>query len=285
MNEVASHSRRKFFQNIACLSVSFTWLSSCVGDEEITKVARVNYEGDLPRSMRRANQVNAWLQVLEDGRIRVLSGKVELGQGIRTAIQQVAAEELDMEMDGVEVHLAETGLTPDEGYTAGSSSVPSSVMSVRYAAATARQKILELASVQLNTPIDDLILINGNVKAKKSRKALSFAEILAGAQIEMEVTTPVKVKSNKAYKYVGKATPRKDIEKMVRGEQVYIHDLRFPGMLHARVLRPPTYKSKLTKVNDLTLAIDVQGVVKTVVNGSFGGVIAEREYQAVKAEH
>ncbi|MCK5443515.1 MAG: molybdopterin-dependent oxidoreductase, partial [Maribacter sp.] len=175
------------------LIVGFPWLSSCLGEEDIGMEGRVDYQGKFPNSLRKANQVNAWLQVLEDGRIRVFSGKVELGQGIRMAIRQVAAEELDMELGQVEVQLAETGLTPDEGYTAGSSSIPNSAMSVRYAAATARQKLLELASEKMNTTVDDLLLYNGKVKAKKSKESLTFAEILEGAQIDMDVTTPVQV--------------------------------------------------------------------------------------------
>ncbi|WP_339791172.1 molybdopterin cofactor-binding domain-containing protein [uncultured Imperialibacter sp.] len=277
-------SRRKFLQQIGYISVGFPLLTSCITEADPSIAARVNYEGGLPGSMQRTKTVNAWLQVLEDGRIRVLSGKVELGQGIRTAIRQVAAEELDMELGMVEVHLAETGLTPDEGYTAGSGSIANSVMSVRYAAATARQKLLELASSKLNTPIEDLLLFNGQVKSKKSKESLNFAEVLDGAQIDMEVTTPVKIKSKADHRYVGKAIPRTDIENMVRGEEVFVQDLRFPGMVHARVLRPAGYKSALVKVDDRGLVAAVPGVIKTVVNGSFVGVITEREYQAIKAE-
>ncbi|WP_339758038.1 xanthine dehydrogenase family protein molybdopterin-binding subunit [Algoriphagus aquimarinus] len=284
MIELSKTSRRKFLRDIGYISVGFPLLSSCFGEQDPVVAARVNYEGDLPGSMRNASKVNAWLHVLEDGRVMVFSGKVELGQGIRTAIRQVAAEELDLELDQVEVHLAETGVTPDEGYTAGSSSVPNSAMSVRYAAATARQKLLELASAKLNIAEKDLILYNGKVKSKKSNQSLNFAEILEGAQIDMEVTKPVPLKIKSGYRYVGKAIPRKDIEKMVRGEEVYIQDLRFPGMVHARVLRPAGYQSKLVKVDDSGLSTAISGIIKTVVNGSFVGVITDREYQAVKAE-
>ena len=284
MTPTSTVSRRKFLENIGCVIIGFPLLGSCLREEDFSMAARVDYLGKLPGSMGKANQVNAWLQVLEDGRVRVLSGKVEFGQGIRTAIRQVAAEELDMELDQVEVHLAETGLTPDEGYTAGSSSVPNSAMSVRYAAATARQKLLELASVKLDTAIEGLVLYNGRVQVKKSKESVTFSELLSGVQIEMEVTTPVPVKSHLGYRYVGKAIPRMDIGKMVRGEQLYIQDLRFPGMVHARVIRPPKYTSQLLKVDAANMASNVAGVIKTLVNGSFVGVIAEREYQAVKAE-
>ncbi|MDI1322685.1 MAG: molybdopterin-dependent oxidoreductase [Algoriphagus sp.] len=284
MFELPKTSRRKFLQKIGYISVGFPLLGMVLGEQDPVMAARENFQGTLPGSLRGANRVNAWLQVLEDGRVMIFSGKVELGQGIRMAICQVAAEELDLELDQVEVHLAETGLTPDEGYTAGSGSVPNSAMSVRYAAATARQKLLELASLKLKTPVKDLIFYNGKVKTKNNNQSLNFAEILEGAQIDLEVTVPIPVKVKSGYRYVGKAIPRKDIEKMVRAEELYIQDLRFPGMLHARVLRPKGYQSKLVKLDESGLSSQVSGVIKTVIKSSFIGVITEREYQAVKAE-
>lgn len=284
MIELPKTSRRKFLQKIGYISVGFPLLGMILDEQDPVIAARENFQGNLPGSLRGANRVNAWLKVLEDGRVMIFSGKVELGQGIRMAICQVAAEELDLELDQVEVHLAETDLTPDEGYTAGSGSVPNSAMSVRYAAAAARQKLMELASLKLKTPVEDLIFYNGKVKTKQGTESLNFAEILDGAQIDMEVKVPVPVKVKSGYRYVGKSIPRKDIEKMVRSEALYIQDLRFPGMLHARVLRPEGYHSKLVKLNEEELASQVSGLIKTVIKGSFIGVITELEYQAVKAE-
>ncbi|MEN2282660.1 molybdopterin cofactor-binding domain-containing protein [Algoriphagus sp. SE2] len=283
MIEFQKTTRRNFLKNIGYISVGFPLLGFSFKEQDPVIASRVPSEGNLPGSMRNAGTVNAWLHVLEDGRVLVFSGKVELGQGIRMAICQVAAEELDLELDQVEVHLAETGLTPDEGYTAGSGSVPNSAMSVRYAAATARKKLLELASKKLNAPESDLILFNGLVKSKNGNQSLNFAELLDGAQIDMEVSTPIPVKVKSGYRYVGKALPRKDIPKMVRAESIYLQDLRFPGMLHARVLRPSGYQSKLLKLDDTGLGSAVSGLIKTVINGSFVGVITEREYEAIKA--
>ncbi|MBN3519767.1 xanthine dehydrogenase family protein molybdopterin-binding subunit [Algoriphagus lutimaris] len=280
--ELPKTTRRKFLRNIGFISVGFPLLSSCFEEQEKAMAKRIDYNGDLPGSMRNASLVNAWLQVLEDGRVLIFSGKVELGQGIRMAICQVAAEELDLDLDQVEVHLAETGVTPDEGYTAGSGSVPNSAMSVRYAAATARKKLLELASSQLNAPIEKLSFSQGNVGYQNQN--LNFAEILGGTQIEMEVSKPVPIKDSSSYQYVGKAIHRKDIPKMVIGEEIYVQDLRFPGMVHARVLRPASYQSFLTSIDLDGLSAEVSGVLKTVVKGNFVGVITEREYQAVKAE-
>ncbi|SMG50568.1 xanthine dehydrogenase family protein molybdopterin-binding subunit [Arenibacter troitsensis] len=277
-------TRRKFLKDLGYISVGFTLLGACTGVEDPIMAARVDYDGKLPGSMGRANTVNAWLEILDDGSIRVLSGKVELGQGIRTAIQQVAAEELDMDLEKVQVQLAETGRTPNEGYTGASASIQNSAMSVRYAAATARQELLGLASKKLNTPIDDLLLYSGIVKSKLDNKSLTFAEILEGVQIEKEVSLPVPIKNKKEHRYVGKAIPRTDIRDMVRGQAIYIQDLRFPGMVHARVVRPPGYTSQLMSIDDTDLRNEVPGVLKTVVKGSIVAVITEREHQAIKAE-
>ena len=281
----SNQSRRKFLKNVGFISVGFSFLGSCVStDEELESAARVAYTGDFPGSLEGAKSVNAWIEVLQDGRVRVLSGKVELGQGIRTAIRQVAAEELDMDLNNVEVKLAETGVTPNEGYTAASASIINSAMSVRYAAATARMELLKIASKKLGLPTKELVLANGVVSAKSNNMSLSFSELLDGVQIETEVNTPVQVKDKSEYKYVGKTVHRNDIEKIVRGEEVYIQDLRFPGMVHARVVRPPNYESKLLSSNKSQLKNSVPGILKVVENGSFLGVIAEEEYQAVKAE-
>tara|TARA_R110002020_G_scaffold149713_3_gene326118 strand:- start:13966 stop:16188 length:2223 start_codon:yes stop_codon:yes gene_type:complete len=284
MTAIPLTTRRKFIKDLGYISVGFTLFGACSGVEDPIMAARLDYDGKLPGSMGRAKTVNAWLEILEDGTIRVLSGKVELGQGIRTAIQQVAAEELDMDLKKVQVHLAETGVTPNEGYTGASASIQNSAMSVRYAAATARQELLLLASKKLNTAVDNLLLYNGLVKSKQNKESLTFAEILDGEQIEKEVMLPIPIKDNREHRFVGKAIPRPDIEEMVRGQSTYIQDLRFPGMVHARVVRPPRYTSQLISLDDTGLKSEVSGIIKTVRKGSFVGVITEREYQAVKAE-
>ena len=277
-------SRRDFLKNMGYLSVGFPLLGFTALPTEKLPGSLLYSPDNPPESLKNFQNVNAWLHVLENGNVRIYSGKVELGQGIRIAIRQVAAEELDMELDQVEVHLAETGVTPDEGYTSGSSSIPNSAMSVRYAAATARQKLIELASEKLNLDTAELIIQSGKVTHKNGGEPLDFAQLLNGSQIDLEVTKPIPVKPKTGRRYVGKAIPRNDIEKMVHGESVYIQDMRFPGMVHARVLRPANYRSQLVDIDINGLSNKVLGVLKTVVNGSFVGVITEKEYQAVKAE-
>lgn len=263
---------------MGCLTIGFPLLhGSLFSDNQVS-------DEFFPRSLREQPKINAWLEILEDGRVRVLTGKMELGQGIRTAIAQVAAEELDMDINKVAVHLAETEITPHEGYTAGSGSIEQSAMSVRYAAASARKKILELAAVKMQTDEKQLSLKNGSVTAFGGNRKMSFAEVLAGNQIEDEVKLPVALKEKSKYRYVGKSIPRSDIEKMVRGEEVYIQDLRLPGMVHARVARPNAYNAALVNIDEKQLRQKVSGILKVVRDGNFLAVVAEEEYQAVKAQ-
>lgn len=271
------HTRRDFIKATGRLTIGFTfgsWLTAGAAWQS----------QELPESLKRNPAINAWLEVLDNGRVRVFTGKLELGQGIRTAIAQVAAEELFLPVSSVEVMLAETGRTPNEGYTAGSGSIEHSAMAVRYAAAAARQKLLELAAVKLRTPVDALHMANGKVSARSGNPALSFAGILEGRQLTDEVRGPVALKPKDQYNVVGKPIHREDIAHMVKGEAVYVQDLRFPGMVHARVVRPPAYSAQLQQVDEQALAAGVPGLLKTVVNGSFLGVIATDEYQAVQAQ-
>ena len=208
---------------------------------------------------------------------------MELGQGIRTAIAQVAAEELNMDMAQVEVWLAETGRTPNEGYTAGSGSIEGSAMSVRNAAALARQKLLELAAQKLNVPVAELTLTKGKIGVKNSDRTLNFAELLDGRQLTDEIHQPVALKPKDKYELVGKAIPRDDITRMVRAEPVYVQDLRFPGMVHARIVRPPVYGARLLQFDAQAVKKKLPDLIKIVADGSFLAVIAADEYQAILA--
>ncbi|QHT70686.1 xanthine dehydrogenase family protein molybdopterin-binding subunit [Rhodocytophaga rosea] len=275
----ASLSRRDFLKGAGCLTIAFPLFGTCWLPETDKSL-----DDTLPGSLKGQPQINAWLEILPEGKIRVLTGKMELGQGIRTAIAQVAAEELDMDIENVEVHLAETGRTPHEGYTAGSGSIENSAMSVRYAAAAARMKLMELAAKKLQAKTEQLELANGSVFVKGGKQKLTFSQILDGAQLKDEVRLPVQLKEKSAYKLVGKAIPRKDIERMVRGQQYYIQDLRFPGMVHGRIIRPSAYEAKLSSFDEKALKQKFPGIIKTVVNGNFLGLIATDEFEAMQAQ-
>lgn len=270
-------TRRKFLQMTGCLAIGFHLKGFSF--EHPSPFAQ-----ELPESLKRNPNINAWIEVLANGKVRIFTGKVELGQGIRTAIAQVAAEELYLPMESVEVVIAETGRTPNEGYTVGSGSIEQSAMVVRFAAAAAKMKLLELASQKLSVPVEQLSIDNGKVNMNTGNHQLTFTDLLGGRQITDEVRLPVTLKPKEDYKLVGKAILRDDIGRMARGEQVYVQDLRFPGMVHARVVRPAAYDAKLLKFNEKEVRQNTEGLLKIVRNGSFLGVIAEDEYQAMQAQ-
>ncbi|MDF9799984.1 nicotinate dehydrogenase subunit B [Catalinimonas alkaloidigena] len=275
-----STSRRNFLKATGCLTIAFPMWTSCglaAGEEGPA------LDNDLPRSISQNPHINAWLQVLEDGTIQVYTGKIELGQGIRTAIGQVAAEELNTNPELIKVHLVETGVTPDEGYTAGSGSIINSAMSVRYAAAAARAKLVEIAAREMGVGAETLEVEDGKI-LHGGKPKMSFAELLKGKQLEGEVKAPVPLKPKKEHQWVGTAFPRQGISRMVRGEEVYIQDLRFPAMVHARSIRPKAYQASLQSFDEEGLKKEINGILKVVNNGSFLGVITEDEYQAVKAQ-
>ena len=193
-----SPSRRDFIKSAGCLTIAFVLGS---GTDLLAGESLVADE--LPESLAKNPRINAWLEVLADGRVRVLTGKTEIGQGIRTAVAQIAAEELNMTMERVEVVLAETGRTPDERYTSGSASIETSGMSVRYAAAAARQQLLGLAAHQLRVKASQLRLTDGMVSTTDGKRQLSFTQLLKGQQLQGEVKLPVQLKAKREYQLVG----------------------------------------------------------------------------------
>ncbi|MGY2132604.1 molybdopterin cofactor-binding domain-containing protein [Hymenobacter sp. HD11105] len=272
-------SRRDFLKSAGCLTIAFV-----LGNGADLLAGESIIEEKLPESLAKNPRINAWLEVLADGRVRVLTGKTEIGQGIRTAVAQLAAEELNLSMDRVEVVLAETDRTPDERYTSGSASIESSGMSIRYAAAAAREQLLALAAQQLNVKASQLRLTDGTISTADGRKKITFTQLLKDQQLKGEVKLPLKLKSKSVYTHVGKAVLRDDIERMVRAQTVYVQDLRFPGMVHARVLRPPSYGGKLARLDTAEMQRQIPGLLKTVIDGSFIGFITTKEYQAKQAQ-
>ena len=269
------NTRRNFIKQMGYVSIGF----SLIGTGCMTEIQARPALEDFPGSVSDPSRINAWLQILGDGQIKVFTGKHELGQGLRIAIQQVAAEELNCEPGLINVSLAETGVTPDEGYTAGSNSIERSAMAVRYAAASAREKLIQLASKNFDVDEDSLSLENGIITT--TDKKITLYDLLKGQQIEEKVGEPKELKGKTVRKWVGKPVPRKDIVDMVQGNPVYVQDLRFSGMVHARVVRPETYTSKLISINESEFDT-MPGFLKMTRIGSFLGVIAEEEYQAIK---
>ncbi len=274
-SHIVKAGRRDFVRQLGTLVVGFPILSWNNPGEVIQDLK-------LPGSLSRHPSLDAWLEILEDNRIRVFTGKIELGQGISTVIRQVAAEELFADIEQVEVVVADTGRTPNEGYTAGSGSVKGSAMSVRYAAAFARKKLCELAAAKLGLSDDQLILQGGVVSHKSSGKQIGISEILNGQQLKTEIELPVDLVSQENYRYVGTDVRHKAMESIVAGKPWFVQDLFFDGMLHARVLRPTTFGQILPDLKPedgkgFPLEVEVRR------HGNLLAFVSEHEYQVVKA--
>ena len=226
--------------------------------------------------------IDSWIRIDANGYVTVLTGKMELGQGIKTALMQMAAEELDVDMKKVRIITADTGQTPNERYTAGSASIESSGQSIRNAAAEARKQLLELAAKKWQVPVSNLTVANGVVTIGATKQSVSYGELLQSKHLEGEVTGKAPLKDPSGYKLVGTAHPREDIVALATGMLSFVHDMRMLEMVHARILRPPVYHAKLLSL-PVEQAQQLPGVLKIVKNGSFVAVVTKQEYHAVKA--
>ncbi len=226
-----------------------------------------------------ANQVDDWLAIEPDGTVKVFSGKVELGTGVKTALAQIVAEELDVPFARVKMVMGETGVTPNEGYTAGSKTIQLGGVALRDAAAEARLALLEMASDRLDAAVDELAVRDGVVSVRHHpMQTITYAELLGGRRFNRAVTGKAPLKRPEEYTVVGQAVLRVDIPYKLTGEPSFIQDLRLPGMLHGRVVRPPSSGATV-------VAIDESSVqdARVVRLGNFVAVVAEREEQAVRA--
>jgi CO/xanthine dehydrogenase Mo-binding subunit/aerobic-type carbon monoxide dehydrogenase small subunit (CoxS/CutS family) len=248
---------------------------------------RVEPEGNsqtipLPHSLQRSPELDSWLRINEDGTITLFSGKVELGQGLKTAIAQIGAEELDVNVERIRVVTADTERTPDEGLTVGSMSLETSGNAIRLAAAEARRHLLSIAFEELEVPLERLVVQDGVIHDPLTGRNTDYWKLFAGQRFAMQITGDTAPKSGARLNIVGQPLPRLDLPAIIKGEPVFVHDLELPQMVHARVLRPPHPNARLQRVDTATVA-SLPGVLKVVQDGSFLGVIAEREEQAIRA--
>ena len=235
----------------------------------------------LPGSLDINRNLSQWLDINTDGSVTMRPGKIEIGQGILTALRQIVAEELDVNLERVNIVTAVTALSPNEGVTSGSRSIEESGTAFRYAAAEARELLLARAGVKLGVSIEQLSVTDG-VVSSRSGGSVTYWEITDGELLKREATGEAKPKSHMLHKIVGTAARRVDIPRKMTGAPVYVHDMDAPGQLHARVSRPPSYKAELVSV-DLEDVRKMPGVVAVVRDGRFLGVVAEREEQAIRA--
>jgi nicotinate dehydrogenase subunit B len=262
-------SRRRFSKSVGALTIAFS----------MTPLARAA-EPVLPGSLAENRRLDGWLRINADGTITVFTGKVELGQGILTALRQIAADELDVTPAKIEMISGDTAQTPDEGFTSGSLSVEHGGAAIRRACVEARAILLALAAEKLGVTPDQLTVEDGAVTSGDKR--LSYWELSVEAQLHRQARASAAPNSSDRHRLIGKSMPRLDIPAKVTGGASYVQDIRLPGMLFGRILRPPSYHAALVSFDEAQVR-KLPGVVTVVRDGRFLGVVAEREEQAIAA--
>jgi nicotinate dehydrogenase subunit B len=279
-------TRRQFLKTTGALVVGFNLFPSTP-----SLLAQTNL---LPNGDLDPAQLDSWLAIAPDGRVTLFTSKVDLGTGIKTALAQIAAEELDVTWKQIKVLTGDTALTVDQSATGGSRTLERAGPQIRQAAAAARKELLRLAADKLGTPVeklqvkDGVVSVIGNANQKTSYGQLvggnkfNLKITAQGAAAELKLAEDVKPKGVKDYQTVGTTVPRFDIPPKLTGEAVYINDLRIPGMLQGRVVRPPVISTEPIGIDESSIK-GIPGVVMIVREGKFVGVVAKTEWAAIKA--
>jgi len=279
-------SRRQFLKGTGALIVSFNLLRPT--GKVFAQFAKLP-SGDIdPTSL------DSWLAITPDGFVTFYTSKVEIGTGTITALAQFVAEELDVPFNKIKMDSGDTTKTIEQGSTVGSRSIERAGPQVRQAAAAARQELLKLAAARLSATADQLTVKDGVVSVvSNASKKVSYGQLIGGKQFnvritatgtgwDMKVAPEVKAKDPKDYKVVGTSVKRFELPAKVTGEHVYAHDVRVPGMLHGRVVRPPVVNTAPERIDEDSVK-QIPGFVKVVRQGSFVGVVAKTEWSAIKA--
>jgi len=234
--------------------------------------------------------LQVFIAVADDGSVTAFNGHVDLGTGIATALSQIVAEELDVALHQVTMVLGHTGRAPNQGATIASETIQVAAVPLRLAAATARHALVARAAKLLGVAPDALAVVDGVVGMRGENRHIGYGELVAGQQIRLLLDESAALKPVAEHRVVGEAVPRIDIPAKATGEFTYVHDVRVPGMLHGRVVRPPYagldagafVDNSLIAVDEASVA-NVPGLVATVVIRDFVGVVAEREEHAIQA--
>ncbi|GAB7546077.1 xanthine dehydrogenase family protein molybdopterin-binding subunit [Cupriavidus sp. 8B] len=236
----------------------------------------------LAGSLKTNPYLDAWIRIAPDNQVTVYTGKVELGTGVRTALLQVAAEELQMAPALITFLSADTGRSPDEGLTAGSHTMADSGSALLNAAAQVRGLLTAAAARQLRVDAASLSVGNARITAPDGR-SLSFGELLPAVNLHRAATPASPLRDPKSFSVIGTPMPRLDIPGKVTGKPSYVQDLAMPGMVHARVVLPPAYDAALLSVDE-TAVKSMPGVIAVVRDGNLLAVVARGEWQAVRAQ-
>lgn len=227
------------------------------------------------------DEVDGFLAIHRDGSVTLYSGKVDLGQGLRIAIPQMAAEELGVDVGRITLVEGDTALTPDQGATAGSTGIMRGGVQIREAAATAREALLAMGAERLGVLASTLVAVNGEVRPRDGGSGIGFGELVGDKRFARKVDRKAPLRRPADYTIVGKSLPRPDVPAKSTGRFAYVHDLKLEGMLHARVIRPASVGATLESLDEAPIA-DIPGA-RVVRMKNFVAVVAPDEWDAVSA--
>jgi CO/xanthine dehydrogenase Mo-binding subunit len=274
-------NRREFLQSSGALIVSFSLA------EAPDLWGREGGQGpfDTRNSGIDPNVLDSWIRIGADGRVTAFTGKAELGQGILTAQMQLVAEELSVPLSHVTLVQCDTTRTPDQGTTSGSQSTPTNFneRNLAQAAATLREALTKMAAERLGVPADRLTVAAGvaSVKGDASKK-VAYGDLVAGKTLNLTLSRTAKRKPMGEWTVLGAPAMRADMAAMATGAFEYVHNVKVPGMLHARLVRPPGVNAALVGVDESSVR-SLPGFVKVVVRKNFVGVVCEKPWQAIQA--
>jgi nicotinate dehydrogenase subunit B len=269
-DDVVLMSRRAFLA-AGALTVTFAIFPPALGQV-----------GAANASLNKYPWLDAWIQVSADGRVTVCTGKVELGTGIRTALTQVAAEELDVPAARIELITADTWRTPDEGLTAGSHTLMVSGTAIQNAAANVRMLLLRAAADAWKVDVATVTTTGAAQVRNVTGQLMSYGELAQALSLHIAAVPNVPLRDPAHYRTMGTSLPRLDIPVKLTGGRAFLQDIRMPGMLHARIVRGPSEGTRLVAPDIASVQV-LPEVFRVIRNGNFLAVVAEQEWAAIQA--
>jgi CO/xanthine dehydrogenase Mo-binding subunit len=289
-------SRRSFVKGGGALIVGFGLTGAgFAGKAAASSTADATLGG--PWATVPLTSLDSWLRIGQDGKVTAFSSRVDAGQGLDTGFMQIIADELDVPFSSIKLITGDSALTPEHGGIGSASGMINQSQPLRWAAAEARLALLKLASARFGVPVAQLSVSDGVITAGSQR--VTYGELIGGQLFKVNlrqvslpgvpvrsgatayVTGEAQLKQTSQYKVIGKSIPRVDIPGKVTGAWTYAHNVRIPGMVHARLVLPPSPSSKLVRINGFKGG-KPDGLIRVFSKGNFVAVVTEREYEAIQ---
>ena len=271
-------SRRQFLKGSGALVVAFS-VAEFADRLGISPEKMLAQGGNTPQAL------DSWVAIGADGNVVVYTGRADMGQGTYTVQYQLAAEELSVPMNRIRLVECDTGMTPDQGTSSGSQCHPVNFNheNLAQACATAREALVAMAATKLDASASDLTVTDGVVTHKSdAAKKVSYGELIGGRRFDMTIKKDAKRKPVQNWTVLGRSVPRVEMPALATGRFEHVHNVRVPGMVHGRMVRPPSIGATLANVDESSVA-GMPGNVKVVVKKNLVGVVADKPWQAIQA--